>query len=98
MNEAVTLKPANILALGETLSLQVHSTYLCNVLAHRDLDNITQKVLMGITKTYLYNFDPLKLHFYIIKLGFTGVYIIFLISAQKHRLWVLVRTALSRRF
>ena len=31
--------------------------------------------------------------FYIVKLGFTGVYIIFLISAQKHRLWVLVRTA-----
>ena len=26
-----------------------------------------------------------------VKLGFTGVYIIFLISAQKHRLWVLVR-------
>ena len=46
-----------------------------------------------ITKTYLYNFDPLKPHFYITKLGFTGVYIIFLISAQKHRLWVLVRTA-----
>ena len=40
-----------------------------------------------ITKTYLYNFDPLKPHFYIVKLGFTGVYIIFLISAQKHRLW-----------
>ena len=35
-----------------------------------------------ITKTY-----PLKLHFYIVKLGFTGVYIIFFISAQKHRLW-----------
>ena len=35
-----------------------------------------------ITKTYLYNFDPLKLHFYIVKLGFTRVYIIFLISAQ----------------
>ena len=51
-----------------------------------------------ITKTYLYNFDPLKPHFYIVKLGFTGVYIIFLISAQKHRLWVLVRTASSRRF
>ena len=46
-----------------------------------------------ITKTYLYNFDPLKPHFYIVKLGFTGVSIIFLISAQKHRLWVLVRTA-----
>ena len=35
-----------------------------------------------ITKTYLYNFDPLKPHFCIVKLGFTGVYIIFLISAQ----------------
>ena len=44
-------------------------------------------------KTCLYNFDPLKPHFYIVKQGFTGVYIIFLISAQKHRLWVLVRTA-----
>ena len=46
-----------------------------------------------ITKTCLYNIDLLKPHFYIVKLGFTGVYIIFLISAQKHRLWVLVRTA-----
>ena len=40
-----------------------------------------------ITKTCLYNFDPLQPHFYIVKLGFAGVYIIFLISAQKHRLW-----------
>ena len=39
-----------------------------------------------ITKTYLYNFDPLIPHFYIVKLGFTGVNIIFLISAQNHRL------------
>ena len=38
---------------------------------------------LGITKTYLYNFDPFKPHFYIVKLGFTGVYIVFLISAQK---------------
>ena len=36
---------------------------------------------------------PLKPHFYIVRLGFTGVYFIFLIFAQKHRLWVLVRTA-----
>ena len=35
-----------------------------------------------ITKTCLYIFDPLKPHFYIVKLGFTGVYIIFLIFAQ----------------
>ena len=33
------------------------------------------------TKTYLYKFDPLKAHFYIVKLGFIGVYIIFHISA-----------------
>ena len=52
----------------------------------------------GIMKTCLYNFDPLKPHFYVVKLGFTGVYVIFLISAQKHRLWVLVRTASTRRF
>ena len=48
---------------------------------------------MCITKTCLYNFYPLIPHFYIVKLGFQGVYIIFLISAQKHRLWVLVRKA-----
>ena len=35
-----------------------------------------------MAKTYLYNFDPLKPHFYIVTLGFTGVYIIFLFSAQ----------------
>ena len=52
-----------------------------------------------ITETCLYKFNPLKPHFYLVKLGFTGVYIIFLISAQKHRLWVLVITAfLSENF
>ena len=55
-------------------------------------------LLKIITKTCLYNFDPLKPHFYVVKLGFTWVYIISLISAQKHRLWVLVRTASPRRF
>ena len=41
---------------------------------------------------------PLKPHFYIVKLGFTGVHITFLISCSIHRLWVLVRNASSRRF
>ena len=36
----------------------------------------------SITKTRLYHFDPLKPHFYIVILGFTGVYIMFLISAK----------------
>ena len=35
--------------------------------------------LFDITKTCLYKFDPLQPHFYIVKLGFAGVYIIFLI-------------------
>ena len=30
-----------------------------------------------ITKTCLYNFDSLKPHFYVVKLGFTRVHIIF---------------------
>ena len=52
----------------------------------------------SITKSPLYSFDPLKPHFYTVKLGFTGVNINFLISVQKHRLWVPVRTASPRRF
>ena len=43
---------------------------------------ILKRGLLIITKTYLYYFDPLKPYFYIVKLGFTEVYIIFLISAQ----------------
>ena len=49
------------------------------------LDNIAAcplHIAWIVTKTCLYNFDPLKPHFYIVKLGFTGVYVIFLISAQ----------------
>ena len=55
-------------------------------------------VAATITKTCLYNSDPFKSHFYIVKLGFTEVYIIFLIFARKHKLWILVRTASPRRF
>ena len=44
--------------------------------------NTYLKVNSSIMKPCLYKVDPLKPHFYIVKLGFTGVYIIFLISAQ----------------
>ena len=54
---------------------------------HYCLWRVSIKPKLPITKTRLYNVDPLKPHFYIVKLGFTGVYIIGLISAQKHRLW-----------
>ena len=40
------------------------------------------QISLSITKTRLYYVDPLKSHFYIAKLGFTGVYIIFHISAK----------------
>ena len=51
-------------------------------------------VCYGIMNTCPCDVDPLTPHFYIVKLGFTGVFIFFLlIFALKHRLWVLVRTA-----
>ena len=39
--------------------------------------------LVKTSRKHAYNFDSLKPHFYIVKLGFTWVYIIFLISAKK---------------
>ena len=56
---------------------------------------------LDITKTYLYNFDPFKPNFYTVKLGFTGIHIIILISSQNRDcgyLLELVRTASARRF
>ena len=47
---------------------------LASCLDHVDLD--WDYVI--ITKTCLYNFDPLKPHFYIVKLGFTGYTLVFL--------------------
>ena len=43
---------------------------------------LCRRINETITKTCLYHFDPSKPHFYIGKLGFTWVYIIFLIFAQ----------------
>ena len=53
----------------------------CFVLLIKEKSNVCKELqLKGqtITKTCLYNSDTLKPHFYIVKLGFTGVYIIFL--------------------
>ena len=44
----------------------------------RDLLLLINRIHTNIIKTYLHNFCPLKPHFYIVKLGFTGVYIIVL--------------------
>ena len=51
-----------------------------------------------IMLTCLSNLHPLAPHLFIVKLGFTGVYIFFIIFALKHRLWVLVRTTSLRQF
>ena len=45
-----------------------------------------------ITEMYQYNFDRLKPYIYIKKQGCTGVYIIFLLSAQKHSESVITST------
>ena len=58
-----------------TVCLKYHCIYMCNIRCFSHL-------WVSITKTYLYNLDPLKPHFYTVKLGFTGVHTIFLISAK----------------
>ena len=52
----------------------------------------TKRLGMCITKTCLYNFDPLKPHFHIVKTGvYRGIYY-FSYFYSKHRLWILGRT------
>ena len=52
-------------------------TSLCNWAVWSGPSLSTNRII-GITKTCPYNFYPLKPHFYIVKQGFKGVYIIFL--------------------
>ena len=63
-----------------------------NVLLYFGAEMATFCIIMQTSPCYEY---PLTPHFYIVKLGFTGVYLIF---ALKHRLWVHVRTASLRGF
>ena len=71
--------------------MQQKSSLTKNAFLISEVISIQRGSVKVASRKRLYNFDPLKSHFYIVKLGFTGVYIIFLISAQRHRLWVLVR-------
>ena len=70
--------------------LSVHANYLLCVIAwevQAFWGEIKKKNLyaglLNITKTRLYNLTPLKPFFYIVKLRFTKVYIIFLILIKK---------------
>ena len=64
----------------------------CELLIRLHAVTITRLILSIVLKSWMASrkhayiiLTPLKPHFYIVKLGFTRVYIIFLISAQKHR-------------
>ena len=61
----------------------LHVSIIKELKIHKKNDEVIGPWYVSITKTYLYNFDLLKPHFYVVKLGFTGVYTTFLISAQK---------------
>ena len=58
----------------------------------------TNKIMTKPSRKHAYIIWPLKPQFYTVKLWFTGVNIIFLISSKKYRVWVLVRTASSIYF
>ena len=70
--------PLNVIALGR--SCRSGTRMISEGVRFDQITVLTLRI--HITKTCLYNFGPLKPHFYISKLGFTGVNIIFLISAQ----------------
>ena len=50
-----------------SLGLRAHNVTAATNILHNAMN------CKNITKTRLYNFDPLQPHFYIVKLGFTGV-------------------------
>ena len=79
----------------ETLKIKTLNVSITNHACSRQTALVPIPVC--ITKTRLYNFDPLKPHFYILKLGFTGVYIIFFYFVKIHRLWVFLIFAQKRR-
>ena len=57
------------------------------VMAARPVCAFTKLPWPSITKTCLYNFDPLKPHFYIVKLGFTGYTLFFLFLLKTIDCW-----------
>ena len=99
----------NVVSLTSSLVVKMLAVLVAQYLIHRyfllkkceqllqmqKLLTFFSKNISIITKTYLYNFDPLKPHFY--NRGLQG-YTLFFLFLLKHRLWVFVRTASPRRF
>ena len=75
--------------------LQTHSYEVgCDFLfTWNNFTLVRREILLTSRKHTYIILTPLNSTFYIVKLGFTGVCIIFHISAQKYRLWALIRTA-----
>ena len=70
-------------ASTESVSIPLNLWFIIRVFVYiPDSTTFGLYLLRGHHETCLYNFDPLKPHFYIVKLEFTGVYVIFLISTQ----------------
>ena len=66
----------------------LHISKLCPSLAQIPWYEYTaygRTSMTRLTKIWLYNFDSLKPHFYIVKLGFTGVYIIFFLFLLENK-------------
>ena len=63
-------------ASSEIVHSNMRNTHKSRSSAFRLLLSIHTVYSIHITKTYLHNFDSLKPNFYIVKLGFTEVYII----------------------
>ena len=76
-----------ILKLGNIIIIKILTTFNKEFLPRIITGAINSEKNVYITKTRLYNFDPLKPHFYIVKLGFYRGIHYFSYFAQKHRLW-----------
>ena len=71
----------NLFALGKLAKcLLLYHSNAPSVYTFHAVELFKEKVFTFQLHKHAYiNFDPFKPHFYIVKLGFTGVYIIFLI-------------------
>ena len=76
--------PVRILRVNTVFSLTFYTRlYNACIINSRVKSQARKSAKNELSRKHTYIiFDPLKHHFYTVKLGFTGVYIIFLISAQ----------------
>ena len=76
------LKSMNVWTHVRTHNIDHPELKTSSVLICKSVHTDSQNIRNHITKTYLYNFDPLKPHFYIVKLGLQG-YTLFLLFLLK---------------